>query len=466
MSSIDRIRSYIEVIRLTPYDTSTEYGRSKERYRLIALSSLTSLFAKLITSLLGLITVPLTINYLGKEQFGLWMIVSSLIVWMQLADFGVSNGLTNAISEANGKDDKQSAQAYVSTSIAVLTAISIVLIIPLTIIAFLLPWETILKLPSVDLSILASRCFFIAGIAFTVNIPLSVFSRIFIAYQRSYIPNLMQILSAIISLIGILIAIKLNLGLVILVLLLSVAPITSNILMFIILKSKLPWCCFKRSMIRMDAWKRVAQSSIPLFGYQICSMFITNFVNIVIARLGSLDMVADYNILFKVYLVIFMVGSSCSASFYPAIREAYEKGEILWVRSSIRKLIIWRLTPVLLLALPMIFFGDKLIKLWIKQGLSHQNGMVGWIFFLLCLLIYSLFSSMSEIMMGLDDINAQTIALLISTVLTIISYYILIPEYGVMGVFLANFVGIVLPTIYLILRLKNRYLTTGRTVYV
>ena len=117
---------FISIIRFKSFDTTSEDGRSKERYRLIALSSSTNIIVKATTSLLGLITVPLTVNYLGKELFGLWMVLSSLVAWMQLSDFGIANGLINALSEAYGKDDKAAASSYIVTALISLIVIAIV----------------------------------------------------------------------------------------------------------------------------------------------------------------------------------------------------------------------------------------------------------------------------------------------------------------------------------------------------
>ena len=83
----------LSALRLKPYNTETAEGRSRERYRRIALTTVTSLIAKGATSLIALVTIPLTINYFGKEQYGLWMIVSSVVIWLQLSDFGINNGL-------------------------------------------------------------------------------------------------------------------------------------------------------------------------------------------------------------------------------------------------------------------------------------------------------------------------------------------------------------------------------------
>src|SRR5262245_34846746 len=98
---------------------------SRERYRRIALTTGTSVLAKGVGLLTMLISVPLTVHYLGAERFGLGMTVSSLIALLGFADFGMGNGLLNAISEAHGKNDTASAQKYVSSGFFMLAGMGV-----------------------------------------------------------------------------------------------------------------------------------------------------------------------------------------------------------------------------------------------------------------------------------------------------------------------------------------------------
>jgi len=51
------------------------------------------------------VTVPLTLNYLGSEHYGLWMTISSVSVMLGFADLGIGNGVLNAVADAYGRDD-------------------------------------------------------------------------------------------------------------------------------------------------------------------------------------------------------------------------------------------------------------------------------------------------------------------------------------------------------------------------
>src|SRR6516225_8522455 len=96
-----RIRQVLLLARLKPFDTQNELGRSMERYRRAALTAVASGAAKGMAVLTALITVPLTVGYLGMERYGLWMTISSVIAMLAFADLGLGNGLMNVLSEAN-----------------------------------------------------------------------------------------------------------------------------------------------------------------------------------------------------------------------------------------------------------------------------------------------------------------------------------------------------------------------------
>jgi hypothetical protein len=97
---LNRTRVMKGVLRLKPFDTATPEGRSLERYRRGALTTFTSVTARVLTVFTGLIAVRLTVRYLGTERYGLWMTITSVVAMMSFADLGIGNGLLNSISEA------------------------------------------------------------------------------------------------------------------------------------------------------------------------------------------------------------------------------------------------------------------------------------------------------------------------------------------------------------------------------
>jgi len=57
----------------------------------VALTALTSVAARSVALLSLLISVPLTLRYLGSERYALWMAVSSLLAALVSLDLGIGN---------------------------------------------------------------------------------------------------------------------------------------------------------------------------------------------------------------------------------------------------------------------------------------------------------------------------------------------------------------------------------------
>jgi O-antigen/teichoic acid export membrane protein len=447
---------FSQVFRLSPHDTSTQAGRSRERYRLIGLAGTTSIVAKGFASLLGVISVSLAIGYLGKQQFGLWMVVNSLVVWMQLADFGVSNGLVNALAEAYGKNDKQAACAYVATSLFFLTIISLITVAPFILSYIYLPWGKVLNISDPECTRLAASCFLILGLLFLLNTPFSIVHKIYSAFQLGYVVNGAQIVSSIVSFLGLVAAIRFRLTLPWLVMVVSSAPLLTNILLWALLGKYLRWMHFDRHTVSRKALNRIAESSIPLFLYQIGALLVNQAVNIVLAHVAGLTMVADYQILLRIYMLIFFFGTAIAIPFYPALREASERKDDLWVLTSIRKVLVLRTLLSLLLSLPLLAFGDWLIYAWIHQSLNETFGLLGWLSLMILLISSSVSSTLSEILLILDDIRAQIKMVFLAAIITLAGIFYFVPQLGLIAVYMAMSVSTLYPIFWSYKRLNRR----------
>src|SRR5262245_42123374 len=113
---------------LVSSDNATPEGRARERQRRIALSALASALAKAISVSTALISVPLTLTYLGAERYGMWMTMSSLVAMLSFADLGIGNGLLASVASAHGRNDRDEIQSYVSSAYLVLSAIAIAIV--------------------------------------------------------------------------------------------------------------------------------------------------------------------------------------------------------------------------------------------------------------------------------------------------------------------------------------------------
>ena len=78
--------------------------------------------------------VPITLKCLGEYKNGVWLTISSLLVWIDQLDIGLGNGLRNKLAEYMAVGDYDKSQAAVSSAFFML----LLVIIPVTIILCLL----------------------------------------------------------------------------------------------------------------------------------------------------------------------------------------------------------------------------------------------------------------------------------------------------------------------------------------
>ena len=60
--------------------------------------------------------LPLTLEYLDAENYGVWLTLSAFIGWFAIFDIGLGNGLRNKFAEAKTNGNFKKAKSYVSTA--------------------------------------------------------------------------------------------------------------------------------------------------------------------------------------------------------------------------------------------------------------------------------------------------------------------------------------------------------------
>ena len=94
--------SYIKSIR-----------KKDDRSTIALLNVIMSFIIKGISILVSLVLVPLTLHFLDTYEYGLWLTISSILLWIDYFDIGLGNGLRNKLSEALVAKDMELAKEYV-----------------------------------------------------------------------------------------------------------------------------------------------------------------------------------------------------------------------------------------------------------------------------------------------------------------------------------------------------------------
>ena len=99
------------------------------RSALLLKNVLASLAVKGWSVVVQLLLVPLTLACLGVYENGVWLTISSVLLWIDNLDVGLGNGLRNKLAVCLAENNIEKARQMVSSTIAMLTCI----IVPVTI---------------------------------------------------------------------------------------------------------------------------------------------------------------------------------------------------------------------------------------------------------------------------------------------------------------------------------------------
>ena len=106
-------------------NTLTSFFTQGNKRTLRAKRNITvSFISKAISIMISFIIVPLTLGYVGRVEYGIWMTISSIIAWFSFFDIGLGNGLRNKLAEALAKEDTEIAKVYISSSYALIVGIA------------------------------------------------------------------------------------------------------------------------------------------------------------------------------------------------------------------------------------------------------------------------------------------------------------------------------------------------------
>jgi O-antigen/teichoic acid export membrane protein len=358
-------RQFVGLLRLYPFDTTTPEGRSRERHRRVVLSAGAAAAAKFVSVATALISVPLTLHYLGPERYGMWMTMSSLILMFSFADLGMGHGILNVVADSSGRNDRAAIRAAASSGFFVLTIIAAVILVLFAAAYAFVPWFEIFNVKSEAARLEAGPALAGAVVCFALGIPLGVVQRVQMGLQEVYAANLWRCLGSILGLIGVLVVIWLKWGLLWLVVAFLggplVASIWNSVAFFGVSERDL---APQRRHISREMIARIARIGLLFFGLQIAMAVAFTSDNIIIAQILGAEAVTDYAVPEKMFSLVGVIVSMVLFPLWPAYGEAIARGDQDWVRRTLLRSLTAAIATTAVLSLVLVIFGGRLVALW------------------------------------------------------------------------------------------------------
>ncbi|MGR9013567.1 MAG: oligosaccharide flippase family protein [Gammaproteobacteria bacterium] len=416
------------------------------------------LAAKIVTITVSLLMVPLAVHYLGEQQYGLWVAISSLVAMLGFMDGGAGNAVINLAAHASGAKNDDLAK-IVSTSFFSLIAISLIGCLLFLGALPYVPWISLLGIAESNSQSNLNLIVLIVGLFFFVNMFATLVGKIQRGLQEGNLDNFWSGVGAVLSLLFVYIAIQTDAGLIGFV----IAFLGGSILSY--LASNIHYLFFRRKDLR----PRLAQvdSAIAKNLFSVGGMFFILQIsgaiqgqadNVIIANMLGPAAVTNYAICMKLFLMVPMLFSLLLTPLWPAYREAFASGDMLWVTRIFLKSIRWALLISLPSAFALVMLGGKIIELWVgHEAVPATDLLIGsgiWLVFT------TIGCALAVFLNGLQLVKIQLIVATSAGFMNIIISIWLIQLIGVAGAVFGSvvsyFICTLLPYFFIIRKMLKK----------
>jgi O-antigen/teichoic acid export membrane protein len=340
------------------------------RSKVVLKNFVISGFVKVAGIVLSFATLPITLKYLSRDEYGVWLTIYSMMAWLTYFDGGLGSGLRNRIGEAMAKKEVSKIQSYISTSYFILLCTIAILIPCFYLFNLWFSWSDFLGV-SDKYTHGFNNVILTIFVLFCLQFVFKLIDNILIADQKSGEADMLNIVGSASSLLTFYLLSSrfegslLLLGTIFIGLPFIVNLVYSLFLFFTRYRDVRP----SLRLVNLSYYKDLMTLGSKFFIIQMTSLVTLGFTNVLILKtLGSGDVVV-YNIAYKYFSITLLFFSIVTNSLYGSLNESYFKGDINWIKGAIKNAKVLRTLIILGIAV-MVASSKVVYSLWIGPSIQ------------------------------------------------------------------------------------------------
>ena len=337
--------------------------QSDQRTSLLRKNILGSFLIKGWSAVVVLLMVPVTLKCLGEYKNGVWLTISSILMWIDYMDIGLGNGLRNKLAAHLAHGETERAHSLVSSTFAMLTYIMIPILAILLILVALLDTYGFLnvspgKVPDLDAVLMVTISFVCSTFIF------KLIGNFYMGLQLPAVSNLLVAIGQTLALAGCyLVYLSGSHSLMHIALVNTAAPFLTYVLAYpVTFYYKYPQLRPQYKLVNLSEAKSVMTMGVKFFVMQISSVVLFLTSNILISKLFSPAMVTPYQIAYRYFSLMLVAFTVICMPFWSATTDAYERCDMAWIRSANKKMNVM----TLLILISYSYFINGIGKLWLQ----------------------------------------------------------------------------------------------------
>ena len=417
------VLKYINIKNISKRDNRT----IKAKKNIVA-----SIILKGIDTIIYLLLVPITLGYLNKYEYGIWLTLNSILMWINSFDIGLGNGMRNRLAEAIAESNNNLARIYVSTTFFMLIILMGFLILGGAVCESFVNWYDILS-TTPDLVSRLNEIVYVTFVIFCLNFIFKIIGNIYLAMQLPAVNNLMVVGGHILSLILIFILTKTTSGsLFYVAIVYSVSPLLIYLVAYPITFYKIyPHLLPSISFFKYSYLRNLFNIGLQFFLLQLSAIFLFAFANLLISHMLGPENVTSYNIAYRYFSLVPMAMNLILTPMWSATTEAYVNGDLSWIIHTMK--IIRKILLIAIIVLVIMVVVSKFVYcIWIGTDVEISLSLSLMMALYVGILTYSL--SYSQFLNGLGKLRVQMLNTTIVAIISLPLCYFLGKIEGLVGI--------------------------------
>jgi len=402
---------------------AAEVVRGHQRMRRINLTAISSIGFRGAMLLSAFLYIPATIRYLGPERYGLWVAMTSVITLLSFADCGLGFSLMNDVAYSIGRGIDDSVRGAVSSTFFALAGIGAAGCLLFAAAYAFIPWRTVFHATSALEGKEAAQATAVIVAGFLLTLPFTTVQRMQAAHQEGYKTQGWEIGGVMLSLVGLLAAIRMQAGLPALAIAFSSGPLIAMVLNWIVyFRISRPWQAPRLRLFEFRLARRIAGEGWYFFILQIAGIALFSIDSFVILHYFGQSAFGKYSLVVKLFQVIPALAAVWMGALWPAYAEAIARGDRRWVHRTLVRSVLAAAVGSGVVSCGVAVFSRPVVRLWTGTEVNPTASL------LVALVLYSVIlvgtNAVSAYLSGCNFIRGQALLVAgqvaLSTVLKIL----------------------------------------------
>lgn len=326
--------------------------------------------------LVMVLTVSLTVPYLGAERFGVWMTVASLAAMLSFLDLGVGNAITNSVARAAARPTGDALRRTISGGLGFLFLIAVGFGLVLAIVAWVVPWERVISTSGGLLEAEIKATIRVFVVLFSVALFSTGITRVFHGLQRGFEAHSAGIIGSLLSLLLLWLAASAEAAVPVLLASAMVGPILGNLALLFILARRRQFSIAAAVGSIVPESRALLGAGSYFFILQVATMVGWGADSLIIAGTAGVAYVAIYNVSHRLFQFISQPLMVINSALWPAYANAYNCGDTRFIRTTLKRSLAFSVLVWAALSAVMVYFGSRIISIWTDEVIIVSSGLM------------------------------------------------------------------------------------------